>query len=108
MGCLLGLFKQIDRGIFLKSNGAVASTTDELAAFGTAGEIKCGEDANAFEQLKKFLDNSQDWAFGHFSYDLKNPIEHLSSQYRSGIDFAALNFFIPEIIFRQKKGQTEV
>ena len=38
------------------------------------------------------------WLFGHFGYDLKNQIEHLSSQNPDQIQFDDLTFFEPEIV----------
>ena len=39
-------------------------------------EMKAGK---AFEALKDFYGQQNDWLFGHFSYDLKNETEQLSS-----------------------------
>jgi para-aminobenzoate synthetase component 1 len=52
---------------------------------------------NAFEKLRDFSHQHQDWLFGHFGYDLKNETESLSSSHPDGIGFPDLFFFIPEI-----------
>jgi para-aminobenzoate synthetase component 1 len=57
---------------------------------------------NAFEQLKNFSDRQHDWLFGHFSYELKNEIEQLSSSHPDEIGFPDLFFFLPQIIIELK------
>ncbi|HEX5025339.1 MAG TPA: anthranilate synthase component I family protein, partial [Agriterribacter sp.] len=52
----------------------------------------------AFEQLRAFTDENQDWCFGHLAYDLKNETEKLESGNRDSVQFDDLFFFIPEII----------
>ena len=54
----------------------------------------------AFRQLQSFIDNENDWIFGHLSYDLKNEIEDLHSGGYDGIEFPDLFFFVPEIILQ--------
>jgi para-aminobenzoate synthetase component 1 len=54
--------------------------------------------SNAFDSLKKFIDENSDWAFGLFTYDLKNELELLSSKRQDELDFPDLFFFIPKII----------
>jgi para-aminobenzoate synthetase component 1 len=53
---------------------------------------------NAFSSLKKFAQENNDWLFGHFSYDLKNEVENLSTVKEDHIQFPDLFFFIPETI----------
>lgn len=52
-----------------------------------------------FQNLKTFTDQHQDWLFGHFSYDLKNEIEKLTSQNQPLDSFEPLTFFIPKWVF---------
>ena len=54
---------------------------------------------NNFNNLKKFLHHNKDWVFGHFSYDLKNEIENLTSQNIDHIKFPLISFFIPKYLF---------
>ena len=56
-----------------------------------------GDDTQFFKKLKEQSD--QHWAFGTFSYDLKNQIEVLSSTGVDLLDFPAGEFFIPKHIF---------
>lgn len=59
---------------------------------------------NAFKQLKKFSElHSGKWLFGHFSYDLKNETEQLTSSNFDGVRFPDLHFFIPEVVVKLTK-----
>lgn len=53
---------------------------------------------NAFSSLKSFAQENNDWLFGHFSYDLKNEVENLSTVKEDQIQFPDLFFFVPETI----------
>lgn len=53
---------------------------------------------NAFQQLSEFSKKHQDWIFGHFSYDLKNETEELSSSHTDLVAFPDLFFFVPEFL----------
>lgn len=52
----------------------------------------------AFEQLQAFVDENNDWCFGHIGYDLKNETEDLHSCNADFVGFDDLVFFVPEII----------
>ncbi|MDI3319008.1 anthranilate synthase component I family protein [Pinibacter soli] len=54
--------------------------------------------SNAFSSLKSFAQENNDWLFGHFSYDLKNEVENLSTVKEDHIQFPDLFFFVPETI----------
>ncbi len=51
-----------------------------------------------FNTLKRFIDKQNDYLIGHFSYDLKNQLENLSSNNRDKINFENIEFYIPENI----------
>ena len=53
---------------------------------------------NAFELLQTFIEQNNDWCFGHLGYDLKNGIEALQSKNADLVKFDDLFFFIPEIV----------
>jgi para-aminobenzoate synthetase component I len=53
---------------------------------------------NAFEQLRKFSLEQDDWLFGHFSFELKSETEQSPSNLPDFIQFPDLFFFVPEII----------
>ncbi|UCH13619.1 MAG: anthranilate synthase component I family protein [Bacteroidales bacterium] len=57
------------------------------------------EQNKAFLSLKEFVRARPDWLFGHFSYDLKNEIENLTSDNFDGIGFPAMHFFQPRLVF---------
>ncbi|HNP17693.1 MAG TPA: anthranilate synthase component I family protein [Fulvivirga sp.] len=51
-----------------------------------------------FNTLKNFIEKHNDYLIGHFSYDLKNQLEDLSSNNQDEIDFEDIGFYIPEHI----------
>ncbi len=53
---------------------------------------------DAFEKLKAFSLEQQDWLFGHFSFDLKEETENVPSALPDQILFPDLFFFVPDII----------
>jgi len=55
---------------------------------------------DAFNQFQEFVDQDQDWIFGHLGYDLKNEIETLFSAGHDSIQFPDLFFFVPEFILQ--------
>ncbi len=87
---------------YLDSNGyqgVVGSEHDCLLAVGVASQLLQKTEPGAFDALKKFVDEHQDWLFGYLTYDLKNDVEpRLSSKNHDGIGFPALHFFQPEVV----------
>ena len=63
---------------------------------------------NAFEQLKAFNKEHNDWLFGHLGYDLKNETEQLQSNNFDGIGFSALHFFVPEIVLQLSRHELTI
>jgi para-aminobenzoate synthetase component 1 len=68
-----------------------------LAAVGERARLKT-EAGNAFEKLKAFSIEQEDWLFGHFAFDLKAETENSPSALPDFILFPDLFFFVPEII----------
>jgi para-aminobenzoate synthetase component 1 len=68
-------------------------------------EINAG---NAFEMLKDFSSNKNEWLFGHLGYDLKNETEQLGSANFDGVDFPDCHFFLPEIVLELSKGELTI
>jgi para-aminobenzoate synthetase component I len=101
---LYELFTAHEVGILLQDNGAAASAFEWMAGFGAEKEFIAKETGNTFDALQQFL-NGEKTAFGHFSYDLKNEIESLSSMHFSGIEFPAAYFFIPGMTAVKTKGK---
>lgn len=75
-----------------------------VAAIGIIDEIE-KEPNDPFDSLKKLHDNHKDWLFGHFSYDLKNKIEKLSSNNTDNIEFPDIYFFVPRWVIVVKKNE---
>jgi para-aminobenzoate synthetase component I len=68
---------------------------DCLIGAGALTTLQCNV-GNAFEQLKAYQQQTQDWLFGFLGYDLKNEIEHLTGTLPDGTGFPDLYFFHPE------------
>lgn len=73
-----------------------------LAAFGAYRILSAEE--SCFAQLKSFYEQRKSWLFGHFSYDLKNDVEQLSSQHEKRHAFSQLCFFEPAYLLLQERG----
>ncbi|MFC4143164.1 anthranilate synthase component I family protein [Pedobacter mendelii] len=100
---------QFDVCCFLDSNDYVDaySEYDFLLAVGCKAELK-SEIGNAFEKLKTFFEENQQWLFGFFGYDLKNEIEDLKSENPDHLNFPDLYFFVPEYLLVCKDGVAEI
>jgi len=75
-----------------------------LVAAGERARLKT-EAGGAFERLKAFSIEQEDWLFGHFSFDLKSETENVPSALPDRILFPDLFFFVPDIvllIFKQE------
>ncbi len=85
------------------------SLTNGYLAVGAHSKISIaiGEE-NALPQLQAWLDSNKDWAFGYFSYDLKNQIENVRSDNPLKIDFGLLHFFVPKYLFEFLNGGIQV
>ena len=78
---LLCWSQQFDEVLWLDSNGhsgQYSSFESVLAA--DALTAKVTDFKNAFDDLKEYQQETNDWVFGYLSYDLKNDIEKLSSR----------------------------
>ena len=96
---LLDWAKQFEEVVWLDSNnhkGTYGSFDAILAV--DALTVKVTHDQNAFEDLKEYQRETNDWLFGYLSYDLKNDVERLSSQNFDGLQFPDLYFFQPKKI----------
>lgn len=91
-----------DSFLFLNSNSPVfkdhEANYNRLAAVGVKSSVK-GSGESDFEKLRTFLDENKDWAFGWFTYELKDQIERLGSSNFDGIEMPVLYFFRPEFLF---------
>ena len=95
--------------VWLDSNNYLQthSNFDAVLAVDPVSEIK-SDYHQAFEQLKKYQSNTNDYIFGYLSYDLKNDVENLSSNNFDGLHFADLFFFQPKKLFFIKGNSVEV
>lgn len=75
----------------------------KIYAAGAVKILSLSSKSSGFEQLKDFMKESDDWYFGHFSYELKNSIENLQSNNPNEISFPDLSFFTPELIVLQNQ-----
>lgn len=76
---------------------------DHVVAFESIDFIQPKRDA--FAALKEYRNKHSDWLFGHFSYDLKNEVEKLSSDNPSFSGFPELFFFRPKWLFICERGR---
>lgn len=74
-----------------------------------AGAIKIFAPQNEkLTELQKFTAETNDWIFGHVSYDFKNKIEALTSARPDSIGFADIQFFIPETVIKINDSEIEI
>jgi para-aminobenzoate synthetase component I len=78
-------------------------------------EVRCevvreetSQGKSSLHQLQEFLDNTNDWCFGHLSYELKNEIEQLSSSKKDAIEFPALYFFVPQYVLQLSEKELKI
>lgn len=63
---------------------------------------------NQLTQLQDFITAQPGWLMGHFSYDLKNELEPLTSSHFDGIQFPDIFFFKPRVIIRLTKSDISI
>jgi para-aminobenzoate synthetase component 1 len=81
-------------------NQQYSSPDNNYECLVAAGErVRLKTDAgDAFEKLKVFSTEQEDWLFGHFSFDLKSETENVPSALPDQILFPDLFFFVPDTI----------
>ncbi|WP_136465687.1 anthranilate synthase component I family protein [Flagellimonas onchidii] len=57
------------------------------------------------DKLQCNIDETKDWHFGYFSYDVKNQLEDLESNNYDGLGFPEIFFFRPEKIITVREGR---
>nr|WP_321244712.1 anthranilate synthase component I family protein [uncultured Psychroserpens sp.] len=97
---LLNWSQQFDEVIWLDSNNYAQkySSYDAVLAV-EAFTVFQTDYFDAFNQLKEYQSLTNDWIFGYLSYDLKNDVEHLSSNNHDELGFSDLSFFQPKKLF---------
>jgi para-aminobenzoate synthetase component 1 len=106
---LLVWAQSYDEVVWLDSNSHQQGygSFDALLAVGALTSIRT--DAHkGFDKLAEYRKTTNDWIFGYLSYDLKNDIEHLTSQNHDGPEFPELYFFQPLKIFILKVSGLEI
>ena len=63
---------------------------------------------DAFDKLKEYQTNTNDWIFGYLTYDLKNDVEDLHSNNFDGLQFPDLYFFQTKKLFLIKGNKLTV
>ena len=106
---LLFWAQQYKTAIWLDSNNYEQkhSNFDAALAVDAISEIETDYN-NAFNKLKEFQTNANDYIFGYLSYDLKNDVENLQSNNFDGLHFPDLYFFQPKKLFLIKGTTVEI
>lgn len=77
---------------------------DWIIAWGDVAVFKAPTQ-KPFKALEAFRKSHQDWLFGHLSFDLKNDIEALESRHADQMEWANMQFFVPEhVVFQNEEG----
>lgn len=63
---------------------------------------------NMLSAISTFTNQTNDWIFGHISYDLKNEIAGLRSENHDGIGFPTVYFFQPAIVLQLNKNELTI
>ena len=61
-----------------------------------------------FSSLSSFVNDINDWIFGHLNYDVKNYTETLYSHNIDNINFPDVFLFVPEIVFILQKDELTI
>ena len=83
---------------FLNGNKypALYDSFSDILFVGRRSYVESNE--NSFAKLDQLIQQSDDWLYGYFSYDLKNEIELLDSKNPISIPVNHLGFYVPEIV----------
>lgn len=63
---------------------------------------------NAFQKLKTYKNQCNDYIFGYLGYDLKNDVEELQSTNFDGLGFSDMFFFQPKKLFFIKNNEVQI
>ena len=106
---LLKWAQQFKTVVWLDSNNyhQKHSNFDAVLAVDAFSRIEANY-TNAFQQLKEYQSNVNDYLFGYLGYDLKNDVEKLTSTNFDGLLFPDLFFFQPKKLFLLKGTTLEI
>lgn len=102
-GCIEWI-KQFSHAVLLDScsNHAYGEPDYDYIVAAGSDSILEANTGKAFNYLRQFIQNSNDWLFGFFGYDLKNETENLHSNNFDNIAMPDLFFFRPITILLVK------
>jgi len=101
--------QQFQEVVWFDSNQYQANYSDFDAILAVDAFTLLQTDAhNAFQKLEDYQQTTNDWIFGYLSYDLKNDVEHLTSQNFDGLYFPELYFFQPKKLFFLTENMLEI
>lgn len=78
-----------------------------MLAVGDSAQIAI-KSTQAFDKLKAFYEEQQNWIFGLLTYDLKNDVEQLVSNNPDQLLFPDLFFFVPQYLILVKNNEVEI
>jgi para-aminobenzoate synthetase component 1 len=64
--------------------------------------------SDPFQVLQELHDQTRDWLFGYFTYDLKNSIHGLESKHPDSVGFPESIFYRPQTLLFFRKGAVEI
>lgn len=101
--------QQFDEVAWLDSNNYQQNhnSYDAILAVDAFTSIKT-DAYQAFDDLKSYQAQTNDWIFGYLTYDLKNDLEALTSENFDGLQFPDLYFFQPKKLFLIKGENVEI
>ncbi|MEI6864529.1 anthranilate synthase component I family protein [Flavicella sp.] len=94
---VLAWSQQFESVVWLDSNHHQEkhSQFEAVLAFGENSHLK-SDFHNAFDKLKRYQSEVNDYIFGYLGYDLKNDVEELVSENEDNLGFPDLYFFQPK------------
>lgn len=90
-----------------QTSGKTYYEYDFIAAIKSVKSLNTDSVSN-FKNLDRFIKNNKDWIFGYLTYDLKNELEKLESKNTDNLQFPAIHFFVPELVFISKNDQLTI
>ncbi len=86
-----------DAAILLDPSGGEGWHFSLMAGVGIHAKTELSSGQN-LDTLQSFIEEQNDYVFGHLGYDLKEVTEGVSSLHRSTDGFYVTSFFVPEIV----------
>ncbi len=94
---------------FLDNHQYVSEYNNVECLVGVGAVKQFSPEKNHQQALKQFLQETDDWLFGHISYDYKNVLDFsLATERPDSIGFETIHFFQPEVVVLLSKNQLEI